>query len=186
MKKAHGWAAGLALMLEEAGSASIAVGNGASGYQAVFDYLAGEILHRADERTQSVLLQSSFLPKMDAGLIEELTGIPEAGEILSDFARRRYFTYRLTAHEPVYQYHPLFREFLPNNGKKDCPENMNKERKHKAALLFEASGEAEDAVDILHDIKDYDESVRIILQHAAALLEQGRDRTVEKWLKKAA
>lgn len=183
-EKAHGWAAGLALMLEDAGSASIAVGNGESGHKAVFDYLAGEILHRENDRTQSVLLQSSFLPKMDAGLIEKLTGIPEAGEILSGLARKRYFTYRLTAHEPVYQYHPLFREFLLTTAKNTCSENVNKERKHKAALLLEASGEAEDAVDILHDIHAYDESIRVILKHAAALLEQGRDRTVEKWLRR--
>lgn len=183
-EKAHGWAAGLALMLEEAGSASIAVGGGESGHKAVFDYLAGEILHRADEQTQSVLLQSSFLPKMYAGLIEKLTGIPEAGEILSALASRRYFTYRLTAHEPVYQYHPLFREFLLTTAKNTCSENVNKERRHKAALLLEAGGEAEDAVDILHDIHAYEESIRIILKHAAGLLEQGRDRTVEKWLKR--
>lgn len=183
-EKAHGWAAGLALMLEDAGSASIAVGNRESGHKAVFDYLAGEILHRENDRTQSVLLQSSFLPKMDAGLIEKLTGIPEAGEILSGLARKRYFTYRLTAHEPVYQYHPLFREFLLTMAKNTCSENVNKERKHKAALLLEADGEAEDAVDILHDIHAYDESIRVILKHAAALLEQGRDRTVEKWLKR--
>ena len=45
-------------------------------------------------------------------MAEKLTGIGEAGNILSELNRDNYFTDKRYDPDPVYQYHPLFRKFL--------------------------------------------------------------------------
>jgi len=44
--------------------------------------------------------------------VQALTGNEHCERFLADLARRNYFTYRLSPRERVYEYHPLFREFL--------------------------------------------------------------------------
>jgi hypothetical protein len=46
-------------------------------------------------------------------MVEELTGLLSASRILSTFVRNNYFIEKtFLDDEPVYQYNPLFREFM--------------------------------------------------------------------------
>src|SRR5688572_10908153 len=89
--RTEGWAAGVVLVLEQAkAGASIAEPRELSR-KLVFDYLAGEIFQKSDERTQRFLLHTAFLPQMTAAAARELTGDPGAGELLAELHRNNYF-----------------------------------------------------------------------------------------------
>ena len=83
----------------------------ASDPQQLFDHFAAEIFSRLERRTQTVLAASALLPKVSAAMLAELAAFPAAGELLEDLHRKNYFTLK-HARPPVYEYHPLFREFL--------------------------------------------------------------------------
>lgn len=83
----------------------------------VFDYFANEVLKKTDKETQAFLLKTSVLPGMTARMTEALTGMDASGHILSRMNQNNYFTTARHQPERVYQYHPLFREFLFIQGK---------------------------------------------------------------------
>src|SRR2546427_712851 len=112
--RTEGWAAGLVLILEQAKvTGSIAGPPDSSTPKLVFDYLAGEIFQKSDARTQAFLLNTAFLPQMTTRIAEELTADADAGKMLDELHRNNYFVaLRETQPEPVYQYHPMLRDFL--------------------------------------------------------------------------
>jgi ATP/maltotriose-dependent transcriptional regulator MalT len=66
--KTQGWAAGLILLLEQAGAdAEPSAPQDLSTPELVFDYLAGEIFQKADSRTQRLLLHTAYLSQMTPG-----------------------------------------------------------------------------------------------------------------------
>lgn len=181
--KTQGWAAGLILMLEQAG-ADEAVGEpqDLSTPQLVFDYLAGEIFQKSDSRTQELLLNTAYLSQMTAAMAEELTGHSDAGAILAHLYQNNYFvSLKQAKPEPVYQYHPLLREFLLSR----VNESLGKERRsalqRASAALLEAIGQVSEAVALLRDTGDWERMVQVIDRHGATMLDQGRSETLAQW-----
>ena len=111
---ADGWCAGLVLLLDQLrseGRASPAPREPSS--EVLFDYFAGEIFKKADPTVQDVLLHTAFLPQVTPAMAVALTGETAAGEILTALHEQNYFTNKQAiGGEPVYEYHPLFRDFL--------------------------------------------------------------------------
>ncbi len=182
---ADGWAAGLVLMLEQAGSTGReqrALGRRAP--EAVFDYFAGELFERLGRTTREVLLATAFLPRMTARMAEALTGRPAAGRILAGLSRRNYFTANHGDGEPVYQYHPLFRAFLLARARASFSPARLAAVQRAAAGLLEETGRVDEAAGLLAEAGDLPGLARLIRTWAAAFLEQGRWRTVQEWLER--
>ena len=181
--KTNGWAAGLVLMLEHQGSADMVQRHG-KGFttQAMFDYFAGEIFHKLDTASQEILLQTSFLPIMTRRFAEQLTGLHQAGEFLSELNRRNYFTIRKPLPEPVYQYHPLFREFLLTQARQQLTDAQLIQTQRRAAEILEGAGQAEDAIILYSQTGDWASMARIILANAQVMITQGRNQAVEQWI----
>jgi ATP/maltotriose-dependent transcriptional regulator MalT len=78
----------------------------------IFDYFANEIFSKTEGPLQHFLLKTAFLPAMTAKMAEELTDQPSAGKILSSLSRNHFFIEKHLQTEFMYQYHPLFRDFL--------------------------------------------------------------------------
>lgn len=83
-RRSGGWVAGLLLLLTEGQEkkpdySSIHL----ETPEVVFDYLAGEVFERIDDKTKTFLLKTAFLPGMTARMAEGFTGIPESGRILT-------------------------------------------------------------------------------------------------------
>ena len=180
--RTQGWVAGLVLMLERVGENPGALPSTGPTRQVLFDYFAGEIFDKTDDRMREVLLHTAFLPKLTAPLAEQLTGQRGAGRILSELSRKNYFTVRHVTTEQVYQYHPLFREFLLSRGRQTYTPAHLSQIQRKAAALLEETGQVEDAIGLLREARDWEGMAQTILKHAVPLLEQGRNRTVEEWL----
>ncbi|NIR30519.1 MAG: hypothetical protein GWN84_14660 [Gammaproteobacteria bacterium] len=182
--KTEGWAAGLVLMLEhariEGWATELPV---ASTPQVVFDYLAGEIFQQANRKVQDFALRTAALPQMTASMARELSGHPKAAEILTNLTQSHDFvTARRAKPEPVYQYHPLLREFLLNRARENFTETTYTELHRKAASLLEANGQVEDAVAVLVELEDWETLNRIIRAHAVPMLDNGRGETLAQWL----
>jgi ATP/maltotriose-dependent transcriptional regulator MalT len=182
-EKTQGWAAGLMLLLQQARmGVPIAQAPDLATRQLVFDYLAGEILQKSDARTQEFLLHTAHLAQMTPALAQALSGDAGAGEMLARLHRENYFVARREAPAgPVYQYHPMLREFLLAR----ALEAMSKERRRQlqkdAAALMEQAGQVEEAVALARDGRDWEAMACLIERHAGMMVAQGRAETLFQW-----
>ncbi|HBX43885.1 MAG TPA: hypothetical protein DEH27_08945 [Deltaproteobacteria bacterium] len=180
---AGGWAAGFVLLLEKA-----IRGSGEPlkllqhKPQEILDYFAGEILENLDEETHSFLLKSAYFPWMTGRMAARLTGLPRAGEILSFLNRHNYFTEVRPGPESVYEYHPLFRDFLLSRAVELFSEKYIRRVRGKAAAILEESGYSEEAAGILREMGDWEAYGRIVGGQAPSLARQGRTATLAEWL----
>lgn len=182
-EKADGWAAGLVLLSRAARSQKIdsqAIESFAP--DKVFDYFASELFDRLSNPLQEFLLKTAFVPKITPKLAEDLTGNTAAGRILSDLNKGNYFTEKRAQPEVIYQYHPLFREFLLTHAKGRFSSGELSDLWLDAAKLLEASGQIEDAVDLFMKGKAWKELMGLISANALKLFTQGRNKLLEKWI----
>ncbi len=179
-ERTHGWAAGLVLMLEQG---RISDPPGASSRQLVFDYLAGEIFQKSDARTQQFLLHTAYLPEMTGAIARELSGDEASEALLAGLSRNNYFvSVRDTLPEPVYQYHPMLRDFLQARAGESLPKERRRELQCASAAQMEQAGRMEDAVSLYREAHEWGEMARLIETHAAALVAQGRGETIARWV----
>jgi ATP/maltotriose-dependent transcriptional regulator MalT len=183
-EKTQGWAAGLVLLLQQARmGVPIAEAPDFATRQLVFDYLAGEILQKSDARTQEFLLQTAHLAQMTPALAQALSGDAGAGETLARLHRENYFVALREAHaEPVYQYHPMLREFLLARAQEAMPKERRRQLQKAAAALMEGAGQVEEAVALARDGHDWDALAGLIERHAGAMFAQGRAETLVHWV----
>ena len=178
--RTQGWAAGLVLMLEQG---KISEPPGSTSRQLVFDYLAGEIFQKSDARTQQFLVHTAYLPEMTTAMARALTGEEGAGELLAGLNRNNYFvSVRDTLPEPVYQYHPMLRDFLQARASETLPKEDRRKLLRASAAQMEHAGRIEEAVSLYRECHEWGEMARLIEAHATALVAQGRGETVARWV----
>jgi ATP/maltotriose-dependent transcriptional regulator MalT len=183
-ERTEGWAAGIVLLLarlrtQEPSPATLAK----STPEEVFQFFAGELFDKADEETRSFLLRSSPLTSMTAAAAAELTGNLSSGRILSALSRSHFFTELLPSAEPVYQYHPLFRDFLRFRAEEALPGESLAALRRDAAALLERAGRGEEAADLLVATGDWARLALLVHASAPGLIAQGRTHTLDGWLR---
>jgi len=177
-----GWTAGLVLMLESIKRGIEPQMLGKITSEDIIDYFGNELFDKTDQEIQEFFLKTAFLPKMTAKMAEELTDLPTSGRILSTLSRNNYFTERRFYKEPIYQYHPLFRDFLLNRAKETFPSETLSMLQRRGAKLLEEVGQTEAAVLLLRDVGDWDTTIRLIMKHAPLMIAHGRNHPLEEWL----
>jgi LuxR family maltose regulon positive regulatory protein len=183
-RASEGWAAGLMLLMERLRTRGIAQDElNLFKHEELFNYFATELFQKTDTETQDFLLKTSFLPGIAPSAASELTGNRKAGALLTTFSRNNFFTEQHSAVNPVYQYHPLFREFLQTRARESfSPEELH-ETLVRAAQVLAASGNVEDAAELFRIAQDWPSLSRMILMNALSLMRQGRNKTLGEWLK---
>ena len=183
-EKTEGWAAGLVLLLDQAQNEGFLERMPSlSAPQLVFDYLAGEVFAKFDDKTQSFLMRSAVLPEMTAASAEKLTESADAGTILERLHRDHYFVaLKAGAGAPVYMYHPLLREFLLTRAAQHLNHDECRALRRRAAQLLENDDAFDLAATVLRDGHDYEAFLPLVLSHAAEILRLGRAETLERWL----
>ena len=183
-EKTQGWPAGLILMLDQAtATGTTAALPVASAPQLIFDYLAGEVFQKFDDATRQLLLMTAFLTQVTESMAVELSGDPAAGDILSRLHRGNYYVSMKSGPTgPVYAYHPLFQEFLVTRARETIRGSKGQQLRRQSAVLMEAEGMIDDAVNLLNQDQDWMESKRLVLEHAAEMLHHGRADTLENWI----
>lgn len=184
-EQTDGWAAGLTMMLDLSTSDQPGRGNDRPRIEtptSIFDFLADEVFDKVDRNTQDFLLKTAFLTRMTSHMADRLVEGGRAAGVLARLHSSNYFTEMRLLPNPVYQYHPLFREFLLARARRTfSPTAQTAIRRQAAAILGEA-GEIEDAAHLLVLTEGWEELAHLILQHAPELLTQGRLRIVQEWL----
>ena len=182
--RTQGWAAGLILTLEQvAGRDTIEDVADLSTPQLVFDYLAGEVFQKTDTRTQTFLLNTAYLPQMTADMATRMTGEADADRILADMHSNNYFlALKQAKPQPVYQYHPLLREFLLSRIEQILSKEARGALKRQAALMLEEQDSIGDCVSLLREVGDWERMVQVIRKHAEAMLDRGMAETLAQWV----
>jgi ATP/maltotriose-dependent transcriptional regulator MalT/DNA-binding SARP family transcriptional activator len=183
-ERTQGWAAGLVLMLEHARvSGRVAELPGDATPQVIFDYLAGEIFDNFEPRTREFLLRIACLPRMSAGVAQALTGEAKAARLLLNLSQNGYFVNEVQAESGrVFQLHPLLRDFLRGRAAQALPEALGEAWLQRAAELLRDDGQAEDAMSLLAESRNWPELARVAAQEAPVLVAQGRLAALEAWL----
>ena len=189
--RTQGWTAGVVLALEQKAPAQLtgllAVPPAEATPQVLFQYFAGEIFDKMAPPVQALLLRAAFLPSMAAPRVVELAGMARAAAVLDELARTGYFTLKLApahgAPPAVYQFHPLFREFLLRRAQETLGPAALDEVRRKAAALLEADGDTAQAVALYVAARDWPAAMGAMFSQAHDLLKQGRGRILEGWLR---
>jgi LuxR family transcriptional regulator, maltose regulon positive regulatory protein len=179
----NGWVAGLVLLMESRWieDFDLELSRGLQ-QEEIFGYFATELFDRRPREDQTFLLETSFLPKMNARMAEELTGNARARRIFSDLNRKNYFINRYASPGHTFQYHSLFREFLRAKAEETLPPEHLQQVRRRAAIVLEGNGWGEDAVNLLCEAKEWSEATRMILSCAPGLISQGRWQTMQGWI----
>lgn len=181
-----GWPAGLILLLERERILGSDISSfDAASAESIFDYFGEEILDKIDPETRNFYIKTSFLPRMTSKMAERLTGIERAGDILSYLSRRNLFTEKHFEAEPVYSYHPLFREFLQNQAKTILNKKEQRNLMRDAADILADQELYEDAADLFILAQDWEGLMMLAVQRAPVLIAQGRHQTLCGWIEKA-
>ena len=177
----EGWIAGLVLLLEHGGyDDSVSE----IGKEYFFSYFASEIFDALDAGKRRFLLHTACLNTITPAVARELTGIQESQEILEDLCVHHYFTSRSDQADSVYQYHPLFRDFLLGRGRKDLGDEDCQRITARAAHILAGTEETDEAITLAMTAADWPLLCRLIHRQAPAMLAQQRYLQLEQWLKK--
>ena len=176
----EGWAAGVVLLLEhaEGGGHSESVG------PMLFDYFAAEVFERLDTEVQEALLSVALLPRPTEAMADSLVRSSAGSQGLRDLAGAGYFTVQHPGDPCAYQFHPLFRAFLLERGRRCLDPAARDSLLRDAAQLLRDHELPEDALELLHELGDWDALAETILREVATLYVQGRFRTLERWIER--
>jgi LuxR family transcriptional regulator, maltose regulon positive regulatory protein len=176
-----GWAVGLMLAIAyERTGASEAIAR-LRTREALFDYLLNEMLSRVSADARKVLTHAALFPQITVQHAERISGVESARQILEDLYRNQYLIDRKVDTELTFQFHDLFRDFLLEALARDLSGPELAELRKRAATMLESSGQINDAVQLFHQARDWEQVARAIKAHAYALLDQGRWQTLRDW-----
>jgi ATP/maltotriose-dependent transcriptional regulator MalT/DNA-binding SARP family transcriptional activator len=182
--RTQGWAAGVILLLEHAaGQDALEAPADFDTPQLVFDYLAGEIFQKADERTRALLLSTAYLPRMSASMAGALAGQDDAGARLAEMHRNNYFVMLMQASpQPIYQLHPLMHEFLLSRARETLPADRRAALQRESAALLEAEGQLLEAAALLRASEDWGALVEFIGRHGEEIANRAMGLTLRRWV----
>jgi LuxR family transcriptional regulator, maltose regulon positive regulatory protein len=182
-ERSRGWAACLVLMTSQLTGENIDDPTCPAGTsQEIFDYFATEIFEKTDMEKQEFLLNTAFLPWMTTDIAQRLTGNSRSAHLLADLHKNQFFTERNKGPDPMYRYHPLFREFLLSRAMRTLAQEEILQIQKTAAILLLEAGHPDEAAAFFIDAGDWERFVPFVLNHAHALKHQGRIKTLGQWL----
>jgi LuxR family maltose regulon positive regulatory protein len=184
-RQCDGWLAGLILLLE--GDVQVSADDYLKNEKTpsvVFDYFAQEVFKQQPEQARTTLMQAALMPRMNVRLVKELTNHGGTGRVLSDLHRRNFFVHRLGLSRPVYQFHPLFREFLLTQLSKDLGAEEVRTLQSRAAEILESDGQDEAAIDLYLSSRKYAAAERLIRDSAQDFFEQRRLERLGNWIER--
>ena len=185
-EKMDGWIAGLLFMLEGTKRYNTSLQNIGSGtFEEIFQYFAEETFDYQDNDIKHFLLITSLLPNITPKFVEVLAGDANIGKTLFCLNRNNLFIERLAqTDDEVYQYHPLFQDYLQHKMVDYFTSDELREIKRKTADLLLIENQIENAVELLLMAEDYKKFVEVVVSQASILMDQGRHKLLEDWLVK--
>jgi len=147
-QRTEGWIAGLqmaALSLQNREHSAEMIEAFSGSHRFVLDYLAEEVLQQQDPERREFLLQTAFLPRMNAELCDAVTGKRNARSCLDSLDAANLFLVPLDDQRDWYRYHHLFADVLQSRLRHDAPELL-RELQQRASDYFWHKGQTQDAI----------------------------------------
>lgn len=137
------------------------INNGNNTRERVFPYF-DEIFLKLPENMQLFLKETSIMNSFDHAISEFVTEKSDTKEMLDMVLGKGLFINKLDENGRWYRYHSVFRDFLYNRLKEECPGNI-KELHRKSALYFKKIGNEKEAFyhSILAD--DYESAEEFVI-----------------------
>ena len=179
----QGWISGLILWLMSSDSKQVPpVLSNDYTPTAIFDYFASELLEPVTLPTRNFLLQTSMLPEMTAETADQLLKIDSAADILEDLSRHNFFLEKSQMDKVHYQYHPLFRNFLQSVAYQAFGIRTCQALCSRAADILAGNGQAEEAITLYSQARDFEPLAGLITSLAPVLTAQGRHQTLTSYI----
>ncbi len=148
----------------------------------LFDYFVQEALTHVSSDVRKLLLKTALFPAFTDQMAQKLTGLAIAGYELNKLSRARYFVENREGTQKVFQYHPLFKEFLRHQAAIEFGPDTWQALHGEAADLLLNEGWVEDAIELLLGNQQHKQVSQLLVQQAPKLIEQGRFQTLAEWL----
>ena len=188
----QGWVAGVILLGTKTPSSNLAspvasnafpIQAGGSGDNPIlYDYFVQEALRRLSPDVRTLLLKTAMFPAFAITMAQHLTGLSQVGYELNKLARARYFVESREGEQAVFQYHPLFRQFLCQQAELDLGRDAWRALQAQAAEVLVQEGWIEEAIQLFLEAEEVSQVSRLLIERAPALMEQGRFQTLTEWL----
>jgi LuxR family maltose regulon positive regulatory protein len=183
--RTEGWIAGLqlaALSLRGREDLSGFVRAFTGSHRFVFDYLMDEVFARQTEVTQSFLIQTSILDRLNASLCNALTGYADSQAMLEELERNNLFLTALDDERRWYRYHQLFADMLRHRLIEKSPSAVAELHLH-ASEWFENEELVMGAVNHALAAHDWERAARLMENASESLRQRGEIATLTQWIK---
>jgi LuxR family transcriptional regulator, maltose regulon positive regulatory protein len=178
----QGWAVGVAVMLRlEADHQVRQLNVSQVAIQTVFNYMTSEVFDRLSDTVKEFLLRTACLEYITVPVASELTQNSAARDILDSLVRTNAFTLQRPA-SATYYYHPLFRELLRSRAAIRFSATEQQDLLTAAARILMRTQDAEMAINLLLEARQWPEAAGTIVQIAPRLVQQGRFQTLSVWI----
>jgi LuxR family maltose regulon positive regulatory protein len=181
----EGWAIALQMVWQSLQSGAVpdldsVLGRLPATLEALFDYLAQDVLARQPAAVQRFLLTTSVLRQMDGPTCDALLGVEGSDAVLDGLLEGGLFV--VSTGEGVYRYHRLFHDFLraqldhtPSMGR---PQDLHRQ----AAATFQQSGRPEEVVYHLLQAEEYGRAAGLLEDFGPQLVALGRFDSLTSWI----
>jgi LuxR family maltose regulon positive regulatory protein len=179
----EGWAIALqmvwqALQRSQASGVDAVLGKLPASLDALFDYLAQDVLDRQPPNVQDFLLMTSVLRQMDGTACDYLLGVEGTVGGLQELHEGGLFV--VSMGDDVYRYHRLFHDFL--RARLDQDPLGARALHRRAANYFRQTGYPEETVYHLLEARDYGPAAELIEEIGPRLVAQGRLDSLTAWI----
>jgi LuxR family maltose regulon positive regulatory protein len=184
-EQTEGWVAGLylaGLWLRGREDPGASIASLEAGHRHIVDYLGAEVLARQPQPLRRFLLRTSILERLSGSLCDALLETTDSAEVLIQLERTNLFLIPMDEHRRWYRYHHLFAELLRLELTSREPE-LKPVLHRRAASWSRQAGDVEAAIDHATTAGDFAEAADLIGRHWLPYWRQGRDATVERWLR---
>jgi ATP/maltotriose-dependent transcriptional regulator MalT/DNA-binding SARP family transcriptional activator len=179
----EGWAIALQMVWQGLQSSSVSdvdavLGQLPASLDALFEYLAQDVLARQPPNVQDFLLMTSVLRQMDGGACDYLLGLEGSVGGLRELHEGGLFI--ISMGQDVYRYHRLFHDFLRARLEQD---SQGAQALHqRAAAYYRRIGQLEETVYHLLEAQDHARAAHMIIEIGPRLVGQGRFDSLYTWI----
>ena len=148
----------------------------------VQDYLWQETIEQQSPECRRFLLETALLERFDANLCVQVTGMPEAGEMLRQLERENLFLIGLDGIGRWFRYHHLFGDVLRQRLDQDYSPAAIRELHRKAADWYLTHGTIEEAARHALAAEDWETALPLLDRICSGLIAHERVSSLRQWL----
>ena len=182
--RTEGWIAGLqlaAISIQGQDDVTGLINSFTGSHRHVLDYLIEEVLNKQPESIQTFLLHTSVLYRLNGTLCDAITGQNSGQETLEMLEHANLFIVPLDDERRWYRYHNLFADLLRQRLRQTQPEERLALHR-KASEWYEQNHFADEAIEHVLCIKDYERAAHLIEDQFGVRYERGKHTKLRIWL----